>query len=440
MTTTTEEALAIEFKNEHLSVSRLKLYEQCELSFAMRYVFPKGDEEPRGVAADFGVVLHAALEAVYLWIVREEYAGRFPDDKLMACYRDAFQASGLVGVALYQEGLQILRTYARTHDVVDHMTILAVEREFNLDVGGFVVNGYIDRVDKLADDWIAIVDYKSNRNLFTRDDLDTDLQMSVYGLVARTLWPWAKRFSFVFHMLRHDTHQGTERTSREIDDAAGYIVALGKRTEQPRKAHEWKPQLNANCSYCDYRRRCPLYEKILAGGHEVTKVANTADFGEVADKREELHKLAKVLYARKSELDKLIKAKLDREGEFDAGGYHYRYVSGGFSTTIQPSSVMRVFGELGIPPEETAKRVLRVDNDALEAFRVAVIDTLDRPKALILNATLQGISDKTPNTPRLDSHAIKTAKKVHDSDVANEAKTAVKEAAKRDRKTKGATP
>lgn len=424
--------LAIAFKNEHLSVSRLKLYEQCELSFFFRYV-DKGDTEARGVAADFGTVLHAALQLVYEWIIREEYEGLFPIDRLVASYKEAWQASELVGVALFQEGLQILRSYAKQYPTVDHMTILDVEREFNIDVGGFTVNGYIDRVDKIADDHIAIVDYKSNRALFTRDELETDLQMSIYGLAARKLYPWAKRVSFVFHMLRHATPQGTQRTAQEIDDAAGYVVALGKRSEEPRKPDEWTPTLNANCSYCDHRRRCPLYAKVLANKYEVTKVANTDDFGEVATVREELHKLAKILYAKKGELDDLIRAKITREGEFDAGGYHYRYISGGTEKTYNPASVIRAFGEVGVPAETVASRVLVVDNAAVEALRLDVVGsgTLDRPKAMILNATLEGIAHVEPRTPKLDSRAIKTAKKVHDSDVAKEAAQVAKDEAKK---------
>ena len=127
--------LAIAFKNEHLSVSRLKLFEQCELAFFFKYV-SKGDVEPRGVAADFGTCLHAALETLYTWVIREEYEGLFPIDRLVASYKEAWQASELVGVALFQEGLQILRSYAKQYPTVDHMTILDVEREFNIDVGG----------------------------------------------------------------------------------------------------------------------------------------------------------------------------------------------------------------------------------------------------------------------------------------------------------------
>jgi putative RecB family exonuclease len=429
---------AIAFKNEHLSVSRLKLFEQCELAFFFKYV-AKGDTEARGVAADFGTVLHAALELLYRWIVTEEYEGLFPVERLMAYYKEAWQASQLVGVALFQEGLTILRTYAKSHPMVNHFDVIDVEREFNIDVDGFTMNGYIDRVDKVSDDHIVIVDYKSNRNLFTRSELDTDVQMSVYGLAARRLYPWAKRVTFRFDMLRHDTVQPTERTTQEIDDAAGYVAALGKRSEAPRRAEEWRPTLNANCSYCDHRRRCPLYAKILAGGHEVPKVANLADFGEVAAARETLHQLAKVLYAKKGELDDLLKARLAREGEFDAGGYHYRMISGGVTKRFEPSSVIRAFGEVGLSPETVAARVLSVDVDAVERLRVEVIEGMDRPKALILNATLEGVAQVSPNTQRLDSRALKTAKKVRENDIAKEAEVVAKEAKKRDKKAKEST-
>ncbi len=427
--------LEIAFKNEHLSVSRLKLFEQCELAFFFKYV-SKGDVEPRGVAADFGTCLHAALELLYKWIVAEEYAGLFPVEMLVAHYKEAWQASQLVGVALFQEGLTILRTYAKSHPTVDHLDILDVEREFNIDVEGFTMNGYIDRVDKVADDHIVIVDYKSNRMLFTRSELDTDVQMSIYGLAARRLYPWAKRVTFRFDMLRHDTAQPTERTTKEIDDAAGYVASLGKRSEAPRRADEWRPTLNANCSYCDHRRRCPLYAKVLAGGYEVTKVQNLSDFGEVAATRETLHQLAKVLYAKKGELDDLLKARLAQEGEFDAGGYHYRMISGGTTKRYEPSAVIRAFGEVGLPPETVAARVLTVDVDAVERLRVEVIQGMDRPKALILNATLEGVAQVTPNAQRLDSRALKTAKKVRENDLAKEAEVVAKEAKKRDKKAK----
>lgn len=402
--------LAREFRNEHLSVSRLKLMEQCALAFFYRYVDP-GPVEPRGEAGAFGTVLHAALELLYAWVVATEYEGALPVDRLEVFYAEAWKASDLTGAALYQEGLEILRTYARSHATVSHWTILAVEKEFNVEIGfgadRFVVNGYIDRVDRLDDESIAIVDYKSNRALFYDDELASDLQMSVYGLVAREFWPWAKRVRFVFHMLRHDVHQGTERTAQQIDDAAGYVVALGKRTED--RSQKWEARLNPNCGYCDSRRRCATYAAALAGGHEVTKVRDLRSIAEVSEAREKLHVLAKLMYARKAELDEVLKARLANEGDFTANGYSYRSIPQARTSYREVEALERAFAVGGVTPEAVRRRLLVVDKDAVEALRVEVTDRIEPDKGRLLKATLEAIATREPMSPKLDSHKLKRA-------------------------------
>lgn len=407
----TTNILAKEFRNLHLSVSRLKLLEQCALAFFFRYVDP-GPVEPRGEAAAFGTVLHAALELVYRWVVETEYEGAFPLDQLEGAYREAWAAAELTGVALYQEGLDILRTYAKSHATVSHWNILAVEHEFNIEVGGslgsgsgFVVNGYIDRVDRIGADHIAIVDYKSNRMLFYEDELQSDLQMSVYGLVAREFWPWAKRVSFVFHMLRHDVHQGTTRSAQAIDDAAGYVATLGRRSEDTSQA--WPATLNPNCGYCDSRRRCPTYKAALDGSHEVPKVGKLADFAEVCATREELHVLAKLAYARKAELDDLIKARLAHDGEFTVGAHHYRTINQSRLSYPNPAAVADAFAAAGVSRREVFEKVLVVDKDAVEALRVETTAALATQPARLLKATLEAAAERVPLSPKLDSHKVK---------------------------------
>ncbi len=399
------------FRNEHLSVSRLKLFEQCPAAFFFRYVEP-GPVEPRGDAASFGTVLHAALELVYAWIVATEYEGLFPFDKLVESYREAWQASELTNVALYEEGLGLLRVYAASHSPVNHWNILAVEQEFNLEVGGgfagggYVVNGYIDRVDKLADDWIAIIDYKSNRMLFYEDELRSDLQMSVYGLVAREFWPWAKRVSFVFHMLRHDLHQGApDRSAEDLDSAAGYVVALGRRTEDPKQS--WPMRLNRNCGYCDSRRRCSVYSAAVEGRHEVARVRDLKDFAEVSEKREALAVLAKIAYARKSELDDVLRARLAHEGEFECNGFKYRTINSSKLAYPSVEALERVFGGVGVPAAEVRSRVITVDKDAVHALRDEVVRRIERPRVAMLDGALEAVATRTPMSPKIDSHAIK---------------------------------
>ena len=64
--------------NSHLSYSRLSRYEQCPLSYCMHYI-DKLQSEP-GVPLLFGSLLHAVLEQLYRWVIREEHVGRIPEE------------------------------------------------------------------------------------------------------------------------------------------------------------------------------------------------------------------------------------------------------------------------------------------------------------------------------------------------------------------------
>ena len=261
----------------------------------------------------------------YLWILAEEYAGAFPEEQLIAAYKAAWQESALTLVAEFQEGLQMLRAYARGRGSVDHFDILSAEQEFNISVEGFTMNGYIDLVEKVSDERVRIVDYKSNRRLFTRDELSNDLQFSIYGLAARTLYPWARSVEFEFRMLRFDTSQRTTRAASQIDDAAGYVVALGKRSESDKT---WEARLNENCAYCEHRARCDKYAEALTKGREVVaKAEDAADLAEVVREREHVANIAKAAYGRKEELDKVIKRALaeSTSGELRIGERCYTF-------------------------------------------------------------------------------------------------------------------
>ncbi len=399
--------LEIEFRNEHLSVSRLKLLEECPLSFFYRYVDKPSGVKLRGHgAASHGVVLHAALEAAYAWIVAEEYAGAFPLDVCVAAYRQAWEEADLIGVSTYQEGLDMIRSYATSHPLVDHLEILDVEREFNISLDGFTMNGYIDRVDKRSDEAIAIIDYKSNRRLFVKEQLQNDLQMSVYGLAARELYPWARRVTFEWHMIRFDVVQGSERTSRQIEDARGHVVALGRRSEETKR--EWPARLNENCGYCEHRGRCDVYKGAVGGEMVVRQAFDMSDIESISAERERVANLAKAAYARKEQLDSIIKKKLAAEGEFCTSERAYKFQNA-FETVYDPIRTVDAFVEAGLDRSLVESKILLADKSAVEELRTELVTdpNAQRGQLMFLKAQLDAIAVKRPMSPKLDSRAVK---------------------------------
>jgi putative RecB family exonuclease len=350
------------FKNHHLSVSRLKLYENCPRAFELRYIREAPTEG--SVATDFGTCLHNVLERLLKWVVTEEYSGRLPEDRIRDYYLEEWSRLGLVGSDVYQEGLSILRQYVRLHPTVNHLDILGVEVEFNLQIGEFVLNGRIDRVDRVDDETIAIVDYKSNRILFSKEEVETDLQMSAYGLAAGELYPWAKNVVFRFHMLRHQQEIETTRSVEDLSDARDYLISLGRLTET---AETFPAKLNGYCGYCDHRKSCTAYQTAIEEGDPVVTVTPEAieDVARAYNKLAIIEKLAKT---KKYELGAILSERLAGKTEMTLAGTVFKMIQRTNETIVPTASTVERLVALGMPWQEVVAAICTADSKRLYAF------------------------------------------------------------------------
>jgi putative RecB family exonuclease len=382
------------FKNQHLSYSRLSRFETCPLSYRLHYI-EKQQAEP-GLPLRFGKTIHAVLERLIKEVVNDERTGPLSEERAIELYRKAWGAEQLTGMDVFAEGLAILRRFIAEQGVVDHRDVLAVEKEFRLPVGPFEVLGFIDRVDWIDDETVEVIDYKTNHQLFTRDEVDTSLQMSLYEVAVRRLWPWAKKVKLTFWMLRHGVRQVTTRTEEQLADALAYVETLGRQTET---ATAYPARLNTNCSYCDHRKQCPAYADALKGKREFI-VEDLADLEGVAREREEVARLAKALYARKEELEDILKAQLKERDELVLGGVRYRM----FATTsldypLEPTLSL-LADATGLSRDEVLGKLGAIDKKALDALLKSLGKKLDKPRVSLLKAELEAHADKRMS-PRL---------------------------------------
>ena len=382
------------FKNQHLSYSRLSRFETCPLSYRLHYI-EKKQAEP-GLPLRFGKTIHAVLERLIKEVVDDERTGPLSEERAIELYREAWGAERLTGMDVFAEGLAILRRFIAEQGVVGHRDVLAIEKEFRLPVGPFEVLGFIDRVDWIDDETVEVIDYKTNHQLFTRDEVDTSLQMSLYEVAVRRLWPWAKKVKLTFWMLRHGVRQVTTRTEEQLADALAYVETLGRQTET---ATEYPARLNTNCSYCDHRKQCPAYADALKGKREFI-VEDLADLEGVAREREEVARLAKALYARKEELEDILKAQLKERDELVLGGVRYRM----FATTsldypLEPTLTL-LADATGLSRDEVLGKLGAIDKKALDALLKSLGKKLDKPRVSLLKAELEAHADKRMS-PRL---------------------------------------
>ena len=131
-----------------LSFTKLSRYETCPLSYKLHYL-DRLKSEP-GVPLLFGSAVHAVLEGLVLEHMREERVGALSEDRAAELWQEAWTKSGMSGLDVFREGLDLVHRFVREQGILDHHDVLAVEKEFRLTIGGFQVIGYLDRVDRRA--------------------------------------------------------------------------------------------------------------------------------------------------------------------------------------------------------------------------------------------------------------------------------------------------
>lgn len=374
---------------DHISVSRVKRYAQCPKSYELHYVQKK--PATPNASLTFGKVLHAALERTYRQIVADRIAGRFPRELLVDAYKYECARAGLNDFSEFAEGLALLKDYVAEHPVVDHASVLAIEQEFRLPVDRFEVLGYIDRVDRIDEETVEVVDYKSNRLLFSRDEVDQDLQLSVYALAARVLWPWAKEVRLSFYMLRHAVRIETSRTHAQLDAARAYVATLGHELET---ATEFAARLNANCAYCDHHVDCPAYASALRGEVNVGEI-NEQDLESVSRARQQLAHTIRVLTARKDHLDDILKSHLKEQDALVLAGVRYSM----FDVTKLSFPLRRtidlVSSSTGLSKPEVADQIAVIDKGALDDLVKSAAKTMPRDRSAMLKAELEAVPERS---------------------------------------------
>jgi RecB family exonuclease len=400
------------FKNAYLSVSRIKQYEKCPLAFKMGYIDIDVERWHEKDAANFGKVVHEAMELIFNWVDDEEVIGSVPDEVIIRKYREAFsKAEGhVVGSDRYKEGLELVRTYFRVNQQVSYLEVVSTEQQFMLDIESddgsarFQITGVIDRVDRVGPKRVRVIDYKTNRFLFVREELDTDLQMSVYGTAVKQLYPWAEEVEFAFDMLRHGTRQWTRRTDDQLNEAADYMIAIGQRIE---RALEFPPNLNPLCPWCDFREHCKTYNDAAQKGETTLSYMMAADDLErVSEERERAQSLERIAKQRRKEMDRIILARCKALEVDSLSVGEMRYAPTQSSDIDYPfKKVVTVLAEaLDVPEDEVIRRVSRIGKGRMDDLIKEA--SLGRGKKQLLRAKLETLASRSYKDPWVRSSKI----------------------------------
>lgn len=279
-----------------LSHSSISMFNECPQKYKFKYI-DKLPEKPRHFFA-FGQSVHSALE--YFYGVKalpapslDDVLGYYKEHWVSAGYKDPGQEA-----QYFEDGKGILTAFYHKH-IKDYALPFFVEYGFNFEVDGVPVTGKVDRVDKLDDGRLSIVDYKTGKKL-VGGRVEMDPQLTMYQLAAEQLLG-AKVARLSFYHLPSLREQVVERHEDAlVDGLKKKIVTTAERISSG--SFEPKPMENV-CRWCDYKPLCPVYKPQFAAAPapmaaDDELAAQIDEVGALVEQAEEARRKAEAAKAR----------------------------------------------------------------------------------------------------------------------------------------------
>lgn len=239
------------------SYSRIGTYEDCHLRYFFGSVAGLDDRTSYQMA--FGKLMHTVFELA----AKGEVADG--PEALKAAYRERFNPAWFptraVAYQFWRDGMDMLELWHRSEWEAAKRA-LAFEIDFAIEVGGHLIRGRIDRIDRLGDG-IALLDYKTGRSLATEEQAGSSLQLAIYYLAAlrdpdlaalgppvemQLVYPARPRQG---RFTRVSQHPGPDHARRVEQRLLALLDGAA--------AESFDPNPHADCRFCQFKTICPMW-------------------------------------------------------------------------------------------------------------------------------------------------------------------------------------
>ena len=121
------------------------------------------------------------------------------------------------------------------------------------------MQGYIDRLDKIADGHVSVHDYKTSSRVPPQAKADQDRQLGLYALAVHQRYPEVKKIDLIWHYVRFDEEVCSSRNQKQLDSMISSTVSLIKEVEAATERKDFPTKTSILCNWCDFKAQCPEY-------------------------------------------------------------------------------------------------------------------------------------------------------------------------------------
>ncbi len=236
---------------DSLSYTSINLYKTCPLRYKYQMILNFPIKQSK--ALSFGNTIHETLKEFH----QRKLTRPVLLSELLEIYKNKFQPYGYDDrdnqIEYYHEGIRILKQYFEKYGNL-HQKHVVIEKFFKFELGGVIVSGKIDRIDRIDDEKYEyeIIDYKTGEPKSDKE-LQNDDQLTLYALAAKNYFKYDKvKLSYFY--LEKDIAKNAERSETDFKRLETEVASIYQKIKN--RDFGATPSLST-CNFCDYKEICP---------------------------------------------------------------------------------------------------------------------------------------------------------------------------------------
>jgi len=239
----------------YISYSQIQTFNSCPLHYKLKYIL--NVPTLPSPALSYGVSVHNVLRD-FLQLVKSNSLEKNFD--IAGLLRQNWIKTGYSSKSheqqAYEQAKTTLSKFAKK-TLANPPGTIAIEVPFQFWVDKIKVGGRIDRIDRLPDGGIEIIDYKTGSNVPDQKKVDSDFQLTFYGLAATSIHDdilpvSPERVILSLYYVESDQKITTRRTNEELEIAKQKILDKIQEIEQS----DFKCSGGMLCKNCEYKMIC----------------------------------------------------------------------------------------------------------------------------------------------------------------------------------------
>ena len=264
-----------EVKKPRYSYTALSQFQTCEYAFYLKYVAKRRSDDTalhlelgnlahkvkELISKDLMAGIHVDYQHYQSMLLDNGYRGMDKTEKreeiLLSCadlydkYPDEWMAPDTKSGMTYDEKLDIFLEHLRDEEKDTEWKTIGAEVGFEVPFEDALLFGVIDKIQENDQGQLRIVDYKTSKKQFSDSEIKTPLQMVVYHLAVRQLYPRReiKECLYDFVFLGQTQLAGSKGWVERGEKKLQKLIAS---IDEAKSTDLFKPSPSPLCHWCDY--------------------------------------------------------------------------------------------------------------------------------------------------------------------------------------------